>query len=66
MPSLAPGNMHDATTMTTNNINKVGMSSFEARSMPPRTPRQMTKYVMKRMATVQKIGRRGDVENSVK
>ena len=53
--------MHDATTMTNNNINKVGIITFEARSMPSRTPFSMIRYVNPSMITVHSTGFMGSL-----
>ena len=66
MPFPAPGSRQAATTMTSKRTKSVGMSSLEALSMPPRTPWIITKWVMKRMATVQKTGLTASLENSLK
>ena len=66
MPFSAFGSMHEAPTMMSNNINKVGISIFDARSMPFRTPCSIIRNVMTRMMTVQKMGFTGSLENSAK
>ena len=66
MPFPALGSMHEATTMTNSRMNSMGMSNFEARSMPWRMPRQTTKWQRTRMATVQNTGMTGDDENASK
>ena len=42
------------------------MKAFDARSMPPRTPRTMMKWQMQSIATVHKTGFTGDAEKSAK
>ena len=66
MPAWALGSMHDATTMMSNNINKVGIIIFEAFSMPSRTPFSMIRNVANRMMIVQKTGFTGSCEKVVK
>ena len=56
------GSMHDATTMTKRSTNSVGIMSLDAFSMPPLTPRMITKRVRQRIIASQKIGRKGSVE----
>ena len=56
MPFDALGNRHDATTMMSSNINKVGIIILEAFSMPPLTPWMMTKWVANMMANNQNNG----------
>ena len=40
-PSLAPGRRHDSTTTTSSSTKRVGIISFDAFSMPLRTPCEM-------------------------
>lgn len=48
--------MQEAPTIISRSMNSVGIIIFEARSMPPRTPRTMTRWVMKRKTTVHTTG----------
>ena len=58
--------MHEAPTMISNNINKVGIIVFEARSMPSRTPLEIIRKVASRIRNVQNTGLTGSCENVVK
>ena len=66
MPLPAPGNRQEATTMTSNNINKVGMSVLLNFSMPFLTPRMTTKCVSTMKATVHSNGFTGSEEKFLK
>ena len=66
MPLPASGSRHDAPTMTSSNKKSVGIISFDARSMPSRTPLLIIRYVPPKMMTVQKMGFTGSAENSAK
>ena len=63
---MAFGSRHDDTTNTNSRMKSVGMSIFEARSMPSRTPCWMTRWVMPRMTTVHTIGLMGLEEKLAK
>ena len=65
-PFIPPGNRHELTTTTNSSTKSVGMKAFDARSMPPRTPRTMMKWQMQSIATVHKTGFTGDAEKSAK
>ena len=66
MPAAPPGSRHEQTTTTSNSRKSVGISAFEAFSIPPRTPRTMMTWVSRNTTTVQNTGRRGDAEKSAK
>ena len=66
MPLPASGSMHEAPTITNSRMNRAGIIVFEARSMPLRTPCRMTKWVMPKKSTAQKIGLKALPLNSLK
>ena len=62
----APGSEHEATTMTIKSTNSVGISIFAAFSMPLRTPRVTTKWVIRTKAMAQRTGFSGSEEKVAK
>ena len=66
MPPQAPGNRHEATTNMMRMMKSIGMSNFEARSMPPLTPMATIWWVMRINNTAATAGLNKLVENVVK
>lgn len=66
MPRSAPGSIHEATTMTRRRMKSAGMRTFDARSMPPRTPWMMTQWVMPMKTATHRRGFQGLEEKSEK
>ena len=63
IPLDAPGNEQEDMTIISNKIKSSGINSFEAFSMPLRTPRTMMKWVI-RINTIPKMaGFTGSLEN---
>ncbi len=65
-PLPAPGRAQEATTMTSNRMKRMGMSVLLNFSMPLRTPRMTTRWVMTMNTRVHTSGSSGSEENDLK
>ena len=66
MPLTAPGSRHEATTTMRSSMKRAGIISFEARSMPSRTPWTITQWVARNTSTIHTMGLTGSVSKSAK
>ena len=66
MPCAAPGSKHEATTMMSNSRKRVGISIFEARSMPSRMPFSTMRKARSKTMTSQNMGFTGWEEKLAK